>query len=76
MVKSPYLYFLCFDIPASYCLCHLLGSQKMTRSVLIDETFISHNKPLVGFARVLTRSRVIARVKRKDLHDMTQHDMT
>ena len=26
MVNSAYLYFLCFDIPALYCLCHLLGS--------------------------------------------------
>ena len=56
---------------ALYCLCHLLGSQKMTRIVSIDETFISHNLPfcasVLGFARVLTRSRVIARVKRKGL---------
>ena len=27
------------------CLGHLLGLQKMTRIVLIDETFIPHNLP-------------------------------
>ena len=36
---------LCFDKPALYCQCHLLGSQKMTRIVFIDETFILHNLP-------------------------------
>ena len=53
MVKSAYLYFLCFDIPALYCLCHLLGSQKMTRIVLLDETFILHNLPFCASDQTL-----------------------
>ena len=45
MVKSAYLYFPCFDIPALFPLCHLLGLQNMTGNVLIDEMFIPHNLP-------------------------------
>ena len=36
-------YISCVLIYQLFIVCHLLGSQKMTRIVLIDETFIFHN---------------------------------
>ena len=53
MVMSAYLYFLWFDKPALYCICHLLCSQKMTGIVLIEKTFIPHNLPFCASDKTL-----------------------
>ena len=53
MVKSAYLYSLCLDILALYCLCHILDSQKITRIVLTDETFIPQNLPFCASDQML-----------------------
>ena len=61
-VNSAYLCFLCFDLLAFYCLYHLLGSQKMTENLFIDETFIPHNILFCWSYRTL-----IAHIKQKGL---------
>ena len=53
MVKSAYLLPALY-IPALYCLCYLLGSQEMTRNVLIDEKSILK---IYCFTRAIESSR-------------------